>query len=271
LQELPLPDISHAPRAILCECVRALALVAQLLPEFMKLQQLAARLSVVALAALLASCAGSDGVRRKDTSRTFNTVVVDAGHGGKDAGARRYGAAEKVVALDVAQRVNRKLRESRFRTVMTRNSDVFIPLDRRVAIGNSQENSVFVSIHFNHARRRGIQGFETYYSSPYARSLAQRIQRKLLTMPGARNRGVRTANFRVVKYAVYPSVLVECGFLTNRAEAARAKSPAYREMLADKIAEAIVEERYGAGVYFARAAASPDAPAPGTAAPGSTQ
>lgn len=220
----------------------------------MHMQQTIARLLLVVLALTLASCAGTGGVRRKDTSRTFTTVVVDAGHGGKDAGARRYGPAEKVVALDVAQRLNRKLRESKFRTVMTRSSDVFIPLDRRVDIGNRQENSIFVSIHFNHARRRGIQGFETYYASPYARSLAQRIQRKLLTMPRARNRGVRTANFRVVKNAVYPSVLVECGFLSNRAEAGRARSAAYREMLADKIAEAIVEERYGSGVYHATAA-----------------
>ena len=218
---------------------------------------IAARLLLIALVFALVACAGTGTVRRKDTSRTFDTVVVDAGHGGKDAGARRYGPAEKVVALDVAQRVNRKLRESKFHTVMTRNSDVFIPLDRRVAIGNSEKNSIFVSIHFNHARRRGIQGFETYYASPYARSLAQRIQRKLLTMPRARNRGVRTANFRVVKYAVYPSVLVECGFLSNRAEAGRARTTAYREMLAEKIAEAIVEERYGPGVYHARVAAAP--------------
>ena len=222
------------------------------------------RLALLVVAGLLASCAGG-GIKRKDTSRTFDTVVVDAGHGGKDAGARRYGATEKAVALDVAQRVNRKLRESRLRTVMTRNADVFIPLDRRVAIGNSQNNSIFVSIHFNHAGRRRIQGFETYYASPYARSLAQRIQRKLLTMPGTRNRGVRTANFRVVKNAVYPSVLVECGFLSNRTEAARARSAAYREMLADKSAEAVVEERFGSGVYFARAAAPP--PPAATTAP----
>jgi N-acetylmuramoyl-L-alanine amidase len=197
----------------------------------MKMHRTLAQLLLITLALTLASCAGGSGVKRKNTSRTFDTVVVDAGHGGKDAGARRYGPAEKVVALDVAQRLNRKLRESKFRTVMTRNSDVFVELDRRVAIGNKQDNSIFVSIHFNHARRRGIQGFETYYASPYARSLAQRIQGKLLTMPNARNRGVRTANFRVVKNAVYPSVLVECGFLSNRAEAGRARTAAYREML----------------------------------------
>ena len=238
----------------------------------MKTQQTIVRLAVVALASLLASCAGTGGVKYKDTSRTFDTVVVDAGHGGKDAGARRYGPPEKVVALDVAQRVNRKLRESRFRTVMTRNSDVFIPLDRRVGIGNGQRNSIFVSIHFNHARARGIQGFETYYASPYARNLAQRIHRKLLTIPGARNRGVRPANFRVVKNAVHPSVLIECGFLTNRAEAGRARRAGYRELLADKIAEAIVEERYGAGVYFARnISTDPQTPAAAPASGAPTQ
>lgn len=228
----------------------------------------------------LASCSSTGAGNRKNTSRTFTTVVVDAGHGGRDAGAqRRYGPAEKVVTLDVAQRLNRKLRESQFRTVMTRNSDVFVPLDQRVAIGNRQDNSIFVSVHFNDARRRGIHGFETYYNSPYARSLAQQIQRKLLTLPGASNRGVKTANFRVIKNAIYPSVLVECGFLSNRREGAQARSPAYREMLADRIAAAIVEERYGPGVYNAPAraaaaaagAAPPVAPGAAVPAPGGPQ
>ena len=231
------------------------------------------RLLLLASLGTLASCT-TGGSNRKDTSRTFNTVVVDAGHGGKDSGAvRRSAPAEKVVALDVAQRLNRKLRESQFRTVMTRSSDVFVPLDQRVAIGNRQDNSIFVSIHFNDSGRRGIHGFETYYASPYARTLAQTIQRKLLTLPGARNRGVRTANFRVVRNAVYPSVLVELGFLSNRKEAAQARSAAYRERLADKIAEAIVEQRYGAGVYNAPPRAPLETAPAGTApgAPGATQ
>ena len=216
----------------------------------MRMRRLSGLVLAMAAALSLASCAGDRA--RKDTSRTFRTVVVDAGHGGRDSGAvRRYGPPEKVAALDVAQRLNRKLRESQFRTVMTRSSDVYVPLDRRVQIGNRQGNSIFVSIHFNDSRRRGIRGFETYYNSPYAQSLARRIQGKLLTMRGASNRGVRRANFRVIRNSVYPSVLVECGFLSNRSEGARARSSAHREMLADKIAQAIVEERYGPGVYEA--------------------
>lgn len=225
--------------------------------------------AAVAGLALLASCSTPGGVAQQNTSRSFTTVVVDAGHGGKDSGAsRRFGPPEKVATLDVAQRLNRKLRESQFRTVMTRNSDVFIPLDERVAIGNRQPNSIFVSVHFNDSGRRGIHGFETYYASPYARSLAQCIQRKLLTMSGAANRGVRTARFRVLRNAKFPSVLVECGFLSNRGEGGRAGSSGYRELLADKISEAIVEERYGAGVYNAppRAAATANPNQPATPA-----
>jgi N-acetylmuramoyl-L-alanine amidase len=206
---------------------------------------LAATVSAAALF-LLGGCA----TPTVNTSHTFQTVVVDAGHGGKDSGAlRRHAPPEKIVALDVALRVDRKLHESQLATVLTRSNDVFIPLDNRVAIGNGQKNSIFVSIHFNDSRRRGVQGFETYYYSPYAFDLAAAIERNLLTLPGSVNRGIHTAGFRVLRNAAYPSVLVECGYLSNHSEARDAASADYREKLADKIAEAIVDYRYGAGMY----------------------
>jgi N-acetylmuramoyl-L-alanine amidase len=190
----------------------------------------------------------------KNTSRTFTTVVVDAGHGGRDSGAyRRSGPLEKVVTLDVATRLSRKLRDSQINVVMTRTNDVFIPLDTRVDIENSTPNSIFVSIHFNDSRRRGVKGFETYYHSPYAAELAQNIQSKLCSLKGAVDRGVHTADFRVVRKALYPAVLVECGYLSNRSEGREARNGEYRELLADKIAHAIVDQRYGVGAYQARA------------------
>jgi N-acetylmuramoyl-L-alanine amidase len=207
-------------------------------------------LPVIALAALfLGGCKTVSEVQR-NTARTFSTVVVDAGHGGKDSGAyRRFGPPEKSATLDVAQRLSKKLQESQLRVVMTRSDDTFIPLDTRVDIENQTKNSIFVSIHFNDSRRRGIKGYETYYHSGFASGLADRIQAKLLTMKGAVNRGVHVANFRVLRKATFPAVLVECGYLSNRAEGYEARSDDYREQLADKIAEAIVEERYGAGIY----------------------
>jgi N-acetylmuramoyl-L-alanine amidase len=150
---------------------------------------------------------------------------------------------------------------------MTRTNDTFIPLDTRVDIENGTPNSIFVSIHFNDSRRRGVKGFETYYHFPYAAGLAQRVQNKLCAMPGAVNRGTHVADFRVIRKAVYPAILVECGYLSNRAEGYEARSASYREMLADKIAEAIVEERYGSGVYRASLTSAPQQSLPNTVPP----
>jgi len=208
------------------------------------------RIVTIGLVVLLAACASTRTAKVNNTSKTFSTVVVDAGHGGKDSGAfRRYGPPEKMVTLDVAERLNRKLRESQLKTVMTRSSDVFIPLDERVNIENSQKNAIFVSIHFNDSRRRGIRGFETYYHSGPSFDLANQIQAKLMTIPNSANGGIHTANFRVLRNATCPAVLVECGYLSNRNEGNKARDWEYRELLADRIAEAIVEQRYGAGVY----------------------
>src|SRR5438445_5304496 len=210
------------------------------------------RAVTVTFVASLAACTTVPRTAIKDTTKTFTTVVVDAGHGGKDSGAyRRYGPPEKVVALDVAQRLERNLRESQLKTVMTRSSDVFIELNDRVAIENAQKNAIFVSIHFNDSRRRGVHCFETYYHSGASAELANRIQSKLMTIPHSMNRGVHTANFRVLRLAYYPAVLVECGFLSNRSEGNQARDAEYRELLSERIAEAIVEQRYGPGVYHA--------------------
>jgi N-acetylmuramoyl-L-alanine amidase len=192
-------------------------------------------------AALLSGCA--TGVR--DTSRSFTTVVIDAGHGGHDRGAvSRYGL-EKHYALDVAQRLESKLRGAGFRTVMTRSTDRFIPLDTRARISNGQSNAIFVSIHFNHARRSGAEGAEVFYRSRPSRKIASHVLEELDALPGTGSRGVKTANFRVLKRNRYPAVLVECGFLSNPSEAARCASPAHRERLASAIATGIVEQRHG--------------------------
>jgi N-acetylmuramoyl-L-alanine amidase len=229
--------------------------------------RLVTRILTLAFVASLVACSTVRTPTVKNTSKTFNTVVVDAGHGGKDSGAyRRYGPAEKMVALDVAQRLERKLRESQVKTVMTRDSDVFIPLNDRVAIENKQKNAVFVSIHFNDSRTRRARGFETYYHSGVSFDLASRIQQKLMTIPNSANGGVHTANFRVLRLASCPAVLVECGYLSNRAEGNQARDSEYRELLADRIAEAIVEQRYGTGVYqpAAQVAQQRSQPEPGS-------
>ena len=72
-----------------------------------------------------------------------------------------------------------------------------------------------------------------------------------MTIPRSKNGGVHTANFRVLRLASCPAVLVECGYLSNRTDGSQTRDSEYRELLADRIAEAIVEQRFGSGVYRA--------------------
>ena len=201
-------------------------------------------LALIALAvvALLSGCA--TGV--KDTSRSFTTVVIDAGHGGHDNGATsRWGGREKDNTLDVARRLEPKLRAAGFHTVMTRSTDDFIPLDKRARISNSQGNAIFVSIHFNDTRRRSISGSEVYYRSRCSREIARKILNEIDGLPGATSRGVKTANFRVLRRNQFPAVLVECGFMSNPSEGARCANCGYRDRLAAAIASALIEQRHG--------------------------
>ena len=190
----------------------------------------------------MTGCAGSV----KDTSRSFTCVVIDAGHGGHDNGATsRWGGREKDNALNTAMRLQPKLEAAGFRTVMTRRDDTFIPLDRRAAISNRQDNTIFVSIHFNHSPKRSARGSEVYYKSRCSARIAQNILNQIIALPGTVNRGVRTANFRVLRKAQYPAVLVECGFLSNPGEGSRCASGAWHERFAEAIARGIIIQRHG--------------------------
>jgi N-acetylmuramoyl-L-alanine amidase len=171
----------------------------------------------------------------------FRTVVIDAGHGGHDRGGiPGQRVAEKEVALDVAKRLETILRERGFRTVMTRRSDVFLSLGHRVAIANSQKDAIFVSVHFNSAKRAGASGVETYYYTSNSAGLAARIHREMARPVSTEDRGLRRRGFYVVRRTLVPSVLVECGFLTNPREAQLARKASYRQDLAERIARGII-------------------------------
>jgi N-acetylmuramoyl-L-alanine amidase len=96
----------------------------------------------------------------------FDTVVIDAGHGGEDHGARGpEGLVEKDLVLDLARRLAERLAGQGLRVVMTRDEDGFVPLDERTRIANAAAADLFVSIHANASRLRGVQGIETFFAS----------------------------------------------------------------------------------------------------------
>jgi N-acetylmuramoyl-L-alanine amidase len=182
---------------------------------------------------LAASTVASAGAR---------TIVIDAGHGGHDnGGVPGQRVSEKVLALDTSLRLKKELERRGFNVVMTRSRDVFIPLATRVAIANKYRGAIFVSVHYNSARRSSAQGFETYFYSKTSAPLAYRIQRNILRTASTENRGIKQRGFYVLRNTKIPAVLVECGFLTNRTEAKRCMKPTYRQALAEQIAAAVTE------------------------------
>ncbi len=209
-------------------------------------------LFLAALAALLTSCAtppgnipssaGRDALGHRPGPKSFRTVVIDAGHGGQDSGARSpsTGELEKNLALDVAQRVQREL-SGKFRVVMMRDSDIFIDLDERVARASKYGDAVLVSLHFNSGPLH-LHGPETYYWRVDSYSLARRIQRKLVSLAGNDARGLVRRRLRLTRNPEIPCVLAECGYISNTEEARFASDPGYRGRLAGAIASAIREQ-----------------------------
>jgi N-acetylmuramoyl-L-alanine amidase len=172
--------------------------------------------------------------------RPSTIVVIDAGHGGFDRGGiPGQRISEKMMTLDVAQRLKAMLQASGYRVVMTRDSDVFVPLPIRVAIANSYRNAIFVCIHFNAAPRGGANGIETYFYSPESLPLASAIHYYVSRGAPSPNRGVRRRGYYVLRRTNIPAVLVECGFLTNPTEAQYAQTISYRQQLAEEIARGV--------------------------------
>jgi N-acetylmuramoyl-L-alanine amidase len=169
-----------------------------------------------------------------------HVVVIDPGHGGKDPGAiGPTGLMEKHVTLDIGLRVRRLLVEDGVRVVMTRETDVYIELADRSRIGRERGGTVFVSLHTNANTLAAVNGSETYYLTPLSLSLAQMIQDELARALGLPSRGIKTANFLVLRENALPSVLVEVAFISHPQEEARLREETFRERIAGAVARGI--------------------------------
>lgn len=190
----------------------------------------------------LALCVGGLTGAAAETIR-FTTVVIDAGHGGKDGGSVWNGLIEKKLCLDVAKRVEAGLKSSGLKTVMTRRTDTFVELEQRARIANRVPASIFVSIHFNGSRTTLISGGEAYYRSPRGRLLATSVSRFIKSRVPGGTRGTFHGNYKVLRETEMPAVLVECGYLSNKREALRCADPAHRQKLADAIVSGLLAVR----------------------------
>jgi N-acetylmuramoyl-L-alanine amidase len=193
------------------------------------------------IAVFFSGCAGTPTSMRPGS---FSTVVIDAGHGGKDNGARsRSGLMEKTAALDTAQRLQSLLRREGFRTVMTRNGDYFVELDDRVSIANRYApNAILVSVHYNASPSSSPSGAEVFFWRSDSYGLARRVERHIAAESSLDYRGATRRVLRLTHNPRIPSILCECGFLTNGGDAARISSSSFRQRIAEGIADGIIEQ-----------------------------
>ncbi|WP_290060640.1 N-acetylmuramoyl-L-alanine amidase [Paraclostridium bifermentans] len=176
--------------------------------------------------------------------RDHYKVFVDPGHGGEDSGAVGYGNYEDELNLQVANKVRQKLEAKGIEVKMSRTSDEFISLGDRAKMANSYAPDVFVSIHQNSADATSANGIETYYHTNKSdhKPYAQDVQTKAIGETNARNRGVKSANFAVLRETNMPAALFESGFITNQNESANLASSSYQDKLATGIANGV--EKY---------------------------
>ncbi|HGJ64131.1 TPA: hypothetical protein ENS27_01935 [bacterium] len=210
----------------------------------------------------------------------LRTVVIDAGHGGHDSGASRSGVHEKDIVLDVAKRLGKLLKnEKSLNVVLTRDTDVFIPLPQRTSIANRYppDSTLFVCLHVNASpSKSGGSGTETYVfnleatdaearalakrenageamdltiilsrcyhtgTEPYSLDIAKRVQRTLTSQLGLRDRGVRKAPFYVLAGTKMPAILVELAYVSNSEERQRMQTDSFRQQTAEALYDAIM-------------------------------
>jgi len=167
------------------------------------------------------------------------TIVVDPGHGGHDPGAVGivHNLTEKFVNLDTALRLAKLLEGAGANVVLTRKSDVFIPLGQRVTMAANAKADIFVSIHANAHNNRSIGGTETYFNSSYrpadSRRLATLVQRELVSELKLRDIGIKEGGFHVIRYTTMPSILLELGFLSNAHEETLLNQGSFRQRSAE--------------------------------------
>ena len=196
----------------------------------------------------------------------FNTVVLDPGHGGVEKGATNSYGMEKDFALDVARQLKPMLEAKGLRVVMTRDSDIQVPLPERARIANNTRDCIFVSIHFNATNANpSASGFEIFSLTPRGApstadnalaakfahmqagsavdaaslALSMSVYHSMLGYLPEFDRGIKRARFAVLRLTKVPAILVEGGFISERQQSRLIANKEWRGRLAQSISVGI--------------------------------
>lgn len=178
-----------------------------------------------------------------DDSLTGKTIVIDAGHGGKDIGATgsHFKSYEKELNLKVAKLLQKKLEAAGATVIMTRTTDVKIALEDRTYIASKNDADAFISIHHNTNSDESINGTITYYYDDYDKQLASKIQTEIVKSAGTKDLNARYGDYFVLRENTQLSVLVELAFISNYQDELKARSEKFQENAAEGIFQGLIK------------------------------
>lgn len=187
-------------------------------------------------------------------------IVLDPGHGGGDPGTQHNGVVEKLVTLDIAQRLRSLLVAQGWTVRMTRETDVDpvsadnlakmradgkpnaddrAYLQTRCDVANLAGARLFISIHVNSAPLESAHGTTVYWYKPQDAPFAQAIEKNVIPLAGTQDDGARHENFYVVRHTTMPAVLIETAFATNPGDVALLHQPSFLQSMAQGIANGV--------------------------------
>lgn len=184
----------------------------------------------------------------------LDVVMLDPGHGGEDTGCERAAIWEKDVNLQIAMRLKTKLEDMGYVVLMTREEDVALTLDERIALANDSEADIYVSIHQNAFEQSNVSGMETWYCgmteettsdrslslTENSKRLAQLLHQDMVLYTKGQDRGIREEDeLKVLRETSMPSCLVETGFLSNAEERMQLTDAAYQDRIVEGLASGI--------------------------------
>lgn len=206
----------------------------------------------------------------KTEKELYNTIIIDPGHGGEDGGTVGVeGIVEKNINLGISLKLKDILEKQKYNVIMTRETDISIydeglkslrqkkvsDIHNRMKIIEETENCIFISIHQNHYGVSKYNGAQVFYSKNNEKSaiLAQEIQKSIvesLQPDNLRQTKQAGTSIYLLYHSDVPSVMVECGFLSNSVEAKKLIDEEYQMQISKAISEGIIkflkaENNYG--------------------------
>ena len=173
-------------------------------------------------------------------AQTSKTFVIDAGHGGFDKGSNNGNIVESEYSLELAQKIQQLAKKKNINVILTRDGNDFLDLQSRVDKMHELNPELIISLHLNNAMNNSLKGAEVFIKKDNTDSHTEKIGTELaqlVSINSIENRGLKKANFKILRDSKKPTFLIELGFASNPTDAETLKSAYHKNQLAEKIVQ----------------------------------